>query len=501
MEKSPEKIYQKFKTKKIDENTAKTHLFYYIENSKILEKRLRGLKFIQKIESGDKATYHFLENLIICEQNNEIKLSAAQILKDLYQHKAIEPLLWVFIHGDSLELKNSIISYVEELRSEKAKSILINITRENKEIYSQLGIDYFLEADNTVEQNYQDIVNRLKNIIFLSYLKNKIPNLEYKIRDGYVVEISLSHLSKKANSWNLIKYLSLFLKTFSRLNLLKLKNNKINALPPSINNLQDLRVLNLKHNNLKQLPSSICKLETLEILKLNYNSLKELPEEIDGLKLLNSLILRHNSLSNLPNNLGFIPSLKNLDCHGNYFTKFPKSIKKLKKIENLDFGLNRLIKIPKWINKLKKLVSLGLGGNATLQNIDEAIQNFPPLKILDLHNNDIQVLPVSLGDIQSLERLILNNNQIRSLPNSFKQLNCLKVLNLRWNNLKALPRWIGELMSLEILDLWGNDLSSLPSSMEALKNLKVLNLKLNKKLTKIPKFLTSLREEGLEVIL
>lgn len=72
-----------------------------------------------------------------------------------------------------------------------------------------------------------------------------------------------------------------------------------------------------------------------------------------------------------------------------------------------------------------------------------------------------------MGHLLQLEVLILNDNQITSLPNSLFDLRRLKKLNLDNNQLTNLPGSIKKLSALEVLGVENNQLSQLPLELHA----------------------------------
>ena len=53
---------------------------------------------IDKIPLDDKKTFKFLENLLISDSSEKVRISAALILQNLYLDKALEPMKWALIH-------------------------------------------------------------------------------------------------------------------------------------------------------------------------------------------------------------------------------------------------------------------------------------------------------------------------------------------------------------------------------------------------------------------
>jgi len=95
---------------------------------------------------------------------------------------------------------------------------------------------------------------------------------------------------------------------------------------------------------------------------------------------------------------------------------------------------------------------------------------------LNLMKCDLGKLPESIGNLQYLQKLKLNNNVLSSLPESFGNLKSLQVLYLRDNNLISLPKSFKNLRSLEVLGLMNNKLRAIPKDLLSLPLLKFLGV-------------------------
>jgi Leucine-rich repeat (LRR) protein len=153
-----------------------------------------------------------------------------------------------------------------------------------------------------------------------------------------------------------------------------------------------------------------------EELSFAYLHLTVLPPEIGRFTLLTSLSFEYNDLKTLPTEFTHLRELTLLDLGHNQFSEFPWEIALLKKLKRLYFNHNQLIFL---IN------NFGLC--------------FPHLELLHLNDNQIGMLPDSIGHLTHLKDLDLSQNKLVSLPPSFKLLTGLEELNLCNNQLKWLP--------------------------------------------------------------
>jgi len=95
---------------------------------------------------------------------------------------------------------------------------------------------------------------------------------------------------------------------------------------------------------------------------------------------------------------------------------------------------------------------------------------------LALLGERISELPDEIGDLHTLQRVILSGNELTSLPESIGQLTNLQTLDVMDNQLTLLPEWIGQLTNLQTLDVMDNQLTSLQESVGRLERLEELRL-------------------------
>ncbi|KAJ9672345.1 hypothetical protein PVL29_025813 [Vitis rotundifolia] len=138
----------------------------------------------------------------------------------------------------------------------------------------------------------------------------------------------------------------------------------------------------------------------------------------------------------IPESIGSLELLIDLDLNGlNFSGPIPNSIGSLRKLQNLDLSSNHFKGID---SDLLCLTSLNLSDNSLDGVINYSLFIFPLLKVLDLHENRLQVLPT----------------QLPYKPSPF-----LKELDLSDDMLQGpIPRWIAQLTSLEVVYLSSNDI-------------------------------------------
>ncbi len=166
----------------------------------------------------------------------------------------------------------------------------------------------------------------------------------------------------------------------------------------------------------------------------------------------------------------------------------------------LEHGIN--------MNSLNELKSGKLAGATHLQLVEE-LTIFPEeifsladtLEVLDLSNNNLSTLPDEFACLTRLKRVFLSFNQFKHIPAVLAKCPALIMVafkgckiaefgdyclpkNIEWliltdNNIPELPQSFGQFTQLKKLALAGNQLKQLPSSMAQCKSLELVRLSAN----------------------
>jgi Leucine-rich repeat (LRR) protein len=127
----------------------------------------------------------------------------------------------------------------------------------------------------------------------------------------------------------------------------------------------------------------------------------------------------------------------------------------------------------------------------TIEILSEIFEFNKTFKVILLEGNDLHTLPENIVSLDNLEKLGLGNNRLSSLPENFGKLKSLKHLGFRNNQLNFLPDDIGSLKGLENLWADNNQIDAIPESICTLTSLKELSLNWNM-ITNLPNGLGSL---------
>lgn len=187
------------------------------------------------------------------------------------------------------------------------------------------------------------------------------------------------------------------------------------------------------------------------------------------------------------------PGIRSLDVSG--LDNLPHCINSFGSIRSITTDRLRL---PDNIDRMQQLEELNIvcSSNAAEQRSDRfpsLVSLLPGLRTLKIQNSALEALPSEITRLSNLESLTLNGNRnLQSLPETIGSMQSLLALNLNNNNIQALPETIGRLSHLSWLEADGNRLRSLPQSITALQRLHYISLNANR-LTTLPDGLSAMR--------
>ena len=230
-------------------------------------------------------------------------------------------------------------------------------------------------------------------------------------------------LTKLILASNQISKVSSKIKKLDTLQILDLHDNNISLLPEDMGALEQLNRLNLSHNKLNFLPLGFYSLKSLRVLNLNHNELNEINEDIGSLDMLNDLDLAHNKIMELPNTIGHLTKVTNFNVSHNNLETLPTDISFMRSVTCLELSHNNLVSVTDTLqelhnlerlylqhNKLKTMPVLKncqhlkevyLGFNQIEELTDVDLENMPNIKMIDLRENKIPLLPDEIINLQT----------------------------------------------------------------------------------------------------
>ncbi|KAM7504022.1 hypothetical protein LguiB_002926 [Lonicera macranthoides] len=267
-----------------------------------------------------------------------------------------------------------------------------------------------------------------------------------------------------------------------RLSLLDLSNNSLSGLPVEMGLMTTLRKLLLNGNPLRTLRSSLVSGPTPALLKylrsrlptdedftaqelsLGGMSLSAVPSEVWDSSEITKVDLSRNCIEGLPVELSTCVSLEALILSKNKIKEWPSAIlRSLSNLSCLKLDNNPLRQIPSdGFEAVPKLQILDLSGNAGSLPDNPAFSSLPDLQELYLRRMRISEVPSDLFGLQKLRILDLSQNSLQVIPTIFKSFTSLTELDLSDNNITIVPPELGLLEpSLQVLRLDGNPLRSI----------------------------------------
>ncbi|MHA1234455.1 MAG: leucine-rich repeat domain-containing protein, partial [Promethearchaeota archaeon] len=335
------------------ETSAINQLISIIENSENLSTRIKSINKLAQMNANTNSVFKLVENLLISDTNESVRLAAASTLEKIFLNDAFEPLRWAFKHEESLKCLLTILTILGRIDTVQSKALLREKIKEikNKKIVKSLQ-DLYVKGEFENLSSYA-LSGIIENSFVIKDLENKFGQINFKVKDGLILQLDLSDVSSHIFGWTILNKFPEFVEFLTSLKNLDLKFNRLKTIPDSIGSLTSLINLDLSYNKIKSIPASIGSLKSLRFLNLRYNKIKDLPASIGSLNSLKNLNLRANSLKSLPKTIRNILNLEELDLHGNKLNEAKISIKGSSKIRRVDMGLNSIEKLPKWLKNLK----------------------------------------------------------------------------------------------------------------------------------------------------
>lgn len=292
----PERIFHDIEKKNLSLKQGLYLLKSFIENSRDPKLRLSGLKYLKRLNIKNKSIYSLLENLLISDTDERVRVYAADFLSSKYIQKAISPISWAIQYEKNYFCEISLIKSLARINNTKAKQILVKQIQEicSKDYIDTQNLYHNFDFIKSIKNAYDfhwnkiptgDIADILINFKTISNLIQEFYYVFFEWEKGRVISLDLSELG-----WNVSR-------TWEFIDASKIRDLKE---IPGIFNLKNLRVLDLSNNHLKSIK---------ELLKFPY---------------LTHLYLKNNNLED-PENLTYVKEMKKLeyiDIRGNKIANY-----------------------------------------------------------------------------------------------------------------------------------------------------------------------------------
>lgn len=250
-------------------------------------------------------------------------------------------------------------------------------------------------------------------------------------------------------------------------------NANTNSNGPVFNSSKSVKNNNSKNNNLNSVNGTGTSIQTSSsMLQAGLNiPTKQFSEKLK-LQQHQYALNANNYLKTIDNCLEEASRTGDLLLNGKSLIEFPSSIAlryDLTDTLNVDLSKNRLSELPKEILRYKPLEKLSLNLNIIRTIPEIGVNQLRCIKTIDLNSNRLTFLPASICGLTSLEILTVNNNKLVSLPEEIGRLDKLIQLDVSCNEITHLPTQIGDMNALRALNVRRNLLVELPKEISQLK--------------------------------
>lgn len=210
------------------------------------------------------------------------------------------------------------------------------------------------------------------------------------------------------------------------------------------------------------------KLKDLQALRLSGNEINTFPPGFSELYNLVYFSSYNNEFNSFPD-LKKMGNLNYLEFFGSKIDSIPSDIAYLSKLKTLKISsTNDTLKLPATLKYLKNLKDVTIE-NCVLDSFPKEVFKIPNLNYLNLTNTNIYYVTKHFERFVNLEVLVLDANQLQTLPFDIYKAKKLRLLSVKNNHLQKLPDTICQLENLTLLDVRGNGFSQ-----EYLEELKAL---------------------------
>lgn len=256
---NPNTIYKKILQNNIKMIEGIEFLISIIEKSENTSSRLESLKILYKLKNRDQIVFKTLENCIISDESEEIRIISAKNILESYLPVGEKCLEWALLNDKSSRLLKVFGKMLNDPKVDQFKTLYA--------IYLQ-RLEKIAEKFDVVSEEVPfllDLEFNLDNYNSFNWNSNSKlicdGDVMFKIQDQHITELSISLRDQ---------------------------------FPSSIKLLKNLTNLNLSCNNLTDLPNTLIDLTNLKSLDLSWNNFKVVPDVLNELKSIDKINFQNN---------------------------------------------------------------------------------------------------------------------------------------------------------------------------------------------------------------
>ena len=256
---NPNIIYQKILQNKVSRIEGIEFLISIIEKSENTSSRLESLNILYKLKTRDQIVFKTLENCIISDEYEEIRIISAKIVLKYYLNMGMKCLEWAILNDTSSKLLKLLGKMLPNPKVDQDKALYSIYLQRLEKIAEKFDIvsdevPFLLDVEFNLDNYNSFNWNSNSKLIYDD-------DVMFKIQDQHISELSISLRDQ---------------------------------IPSSIKLLKNLKNLNLSCNNLTDLPNTLGDLTKLESLDLSWNDFKVVPDVLNKLKLIEKINLQNN---------------------------------------------------------------------------------------------------------------------------------------------------------------------------------------------------------------
>jgi len=256
---NPNTIYQKILQDKINRIEGIKFLISIVEKSDTTSARLESLKILYRLKTQDHSVFKTLENCIISDEFEEIRIISAKNVLENYLPIGEKCLEWAILNDKSSKFLKVLGKMLNDAKIDRYKTLFTIYLHRLEKIAEKFDIvseevPFLLDIEFNLE-NYNSFNWSSNSKLIYD------DDVMFKIQDQHVSELSIS-----------------------------LRDH----IPSSITLLKNLKNLDLSCNNLTDLPDAFSELTSLESLDLSWNDFKVVPDLLNELKSIEKINFQNN---------------------------------------------------------------------------------------------------------------------------------------------------------------------------------------------------------------
>ncbi|MFX0072678.1 MAG: hypothetical protein ACFFAO_16460 [Candidatus Hermodarchaeota archaeon] len=173
----PGKVYDDFVKKRLDKDSASAILISLIENSKREFNRVESINILSQIGLKNLEIFKFLENLLVSDECERIRIAAFDALKHNFKLKAIIPVKYAIYKEKERFFLIKLIDFLAQIDPFSCREVLINKINEIDELTKKTmfyGYKISNMSLNKLKEKYFDYLF-LQSLDTLYFHRHKIP--------------------------------------------------------------------------------------------------------------------------------------------------------------------------------------------------------------------------------------------------------------------------------------------------------------------------------------